>query len=89
MKVTSLFMDIVKALDCVNHRILVQKLVKADVCGSASGFTQSFINNRIQCVDVNGRLSWFREVKQGVPQGYLLALRFFWFDFLFSYQGFT
>jgi hypothetical protein len=77
MKVTSLFLDIVKAFDCVNRKIFLRKFVNAGVCGKASRFIQSFLAGRMQCLSINGDTSGFLEGKNGVPQRSFLGPLFF------------
>lgn len=67
------FLDIAKAFDTVNHRILLDKLYNYGIRGNAHKLLSSYLNNRQQRVKVNGCTSGFLEVNTGVPQGTILG----------------
>ena len=71
--VGSLFLDLRKAFDLVNHSILLQKLSLYLPCSSFVKFIQSFLENRFQFVYLNKNKSPKGIVKTGVPQGSVLG----------------
>lgn len=67
------FCDLSKAFDCVNHDTLVRKLHHYGVRSKASELLTSYLSNRIQKVDINGKRSSGARVTMGVPQGSILG----------------
>ena len=68
-----IFLDFAKAFDTVNHKILVQKLDYYGVKGSTLALFENYLSNRIQVVEVNGKISEKGLIKHGVPQGSILG----------------
>ncbi len=68
----SIFLDLSKGFDCVDHSILLRKLKHYGIRGLAYNFFESYLTNRLQQVLVNGVLSDFLTVVCGVPQGSVL-----------------
>lgn len=71
-------LDLSKAFDCVDHRVLLLKLEKYGIRGMANRLIESYLKDRQQCViatDKTGsRLSsQMGVVKRGVPQGSILG----------------
>ena len=62
-------MDLRKAFDTVNHKILLEKLQCYGVRGMPFNWFQSYLTNRKQYVEVNGAPSDVLDVMYGVPQG--------------------
>ena len=72
-KCIGLFMDLSKAFDLVNHRILIEKLTKYGLRGKVNDWVMSYLTNRTQLVEVNGVKSKKLNIKFGVPQGSVLG----------------
>ena len=67
--VISIFLDLSKAFDTVNHNILLKKLDFLGIRGNVGDWFSSYLHNRTQYVSVNGTSSHVRSVNCGVPQG--------------------
>ena len=73
-KVMSVFLDMSKAFDCVDHNILLQKMKVYGIKGSAFSWFESYLSDRRQRVIFNGTLSESTyDVRCGVPQGSILG----------------
>ena len=73
-KVTcSIFLDIKKAFDSVNHSILIFKLYKLGFRGKILDLLKSFLLNRQQYVINNYNKSSMLPISTGVPQGSVLG----------------
>ncbi|CAB3985200.1 Hypothetical predicted protein [Paramuricea clavata] len=64
-----LFLDLKKAFDTVNHKILLSKLGCYGIRGLALSWFQSYLSNRKQICKVNNSLSTFQNITCGIPQG--------------------
>ena len=69
----SIFLDLSKAFDVINHNILEIKLYHYGFRGKFLQFLMSFIKDRRYFVNVNGRNSVIKTVNNGVPQGSTLG----------------
>ena len=67
------FIDLAKAFDTVDHKILLQKLHHYGVRGTANEWFGSYLENRRQFVVVNGTPSGCSTISCGVPQGSILG----------------
>ena len=63
------FLDLEKAFDMVNHRILIDKLAYYGFRGVTQKLIESFLTSRKQYVSINGYDSDELDVVCGVPQG--------------------
>ena len=73
-KVTgTLFIDLTKAFDTVNHTIVLQKLASYGVNDSTLSWFSSYLSGRSQTVSVNSTLSDSKDINVGVPQGSILG----------------
>lgn len=68
-----IFLDLAKAFDTVNHKILCTKLEHYGIRGKALEWFISYLHNRYQQVICNGTLSKLRLIEIGVPQGSILG----------------
>ena len=67
------FIDLQKAFDTVNHKILLEKLKYYGVRGVTYKLFESYLSNRYQYVSINGSLSRKLLITHGVPQGSILG----------------
>lgn len=66
-------MDLARAFDTVNHRKLLDVMEDLGIRGVAGDLFRSYLEDRKQCVEVNGVVSEGQEVLTGVPQGTVLG----------------
>ena len=69
----TIFIDLKKAFDTVDHSILLQKMSHYGIRNTANLWFQNYLMGREQFVSVHGRDSERAEVKCGVPQGSILG----------------
>jgi hypothetical protein len=76
--VGGLFCDLQKAFDCVNHRVLLEKLEFYGITGLENKLFKSYLSNRFQRVIIRNKgnrktTSTWRIMENGVPQGSVLG----------------
>lgn len=72
-KCIGIFMDLSKAFDLIDHKLLINKLEQYGLRGKISEWLTSYLSNRQQLVEVNGIRSEYVNVEIGVPQGSVLG----------------
>ena len=68
-----LLLDLKKAFNTVDHKLLLYKLAKYGIKGNVLDLIQSYLTQRCQYVYVNDSTSNKLEVESGVPQGFILG----------------
>ena len=68
-----IFLDLKKAFDTVDHKILLDKLEHYGFRGISNIWFQNYLGNRFQYVTIEGVDSTKREIRHGVPQGSVLG----------------
>ena len=71
--VGSIFMDLSKAFDTINHDLLVSKLDGYGFSSTALKYIKSYLENRKQRVNINNSFSLWENIFAGVPQGSILG----------------
>ena len=69
----SVFIDLKKAFDTVDHNILIAKLEYYGARNISKNWFSSYLQNRSQFVTLSGYVSSSRYVQVGVPQGSVLG----------------
>ena len=67
------FVDLSKAFDTVNHKILISKLENYGIRGKNLLWFISYLTNRIQFIKYNNLNTSFQKIVCGVPQGSVLG----------------
>lgn len=73
MNAYGIFCDLSKAFDCVNHDILLGKLMFYGIDNLSIALISSYLSDRTQKVDINRTLSSGATLQMGVPQGSILG----------------
>ena len=69
----SVFLDLSKAFDTLDHDILLHKLQYYGITGTALDWFRSYLTERYQYVDYNGASYSMKLLTTGVPQGSILG----------------
>ena len=72
----SIFLDLSKAFDTLDHQISLHKLYHYGIRNSALNWFSGYLTNRLQYIDIDGTKSNSRPLSTGVPQGSVLGLSF-------------
>ena len=68
-----ILLDLSKAFDTVNHKILLNKLEKYGIRGNSLTLIRNYLTNRKQTVHINNTYSLQQTLTSGVPQGSILG----------------
>ena len=71
--VVGCYIDLKKAFDTVNHRILIEKMQRYGIRGHILDWFKSYLNNRKQFTHINHTNSNLNSISCGVPQGSILG----------------
>ena len=71
------FIDFRKAFDCVQHPVLLDKLVELGLDSTVTDWFKSYLCNHRQRVLANNTFSPWQSITQGVPQGSVLGPLFY------------
>ena len=69
----SVFLDLSKAFDTINHDILVKKLSFYGIRGVPNYWFANYLSNRKQFTEINNCKSALTNLSTGVPQGSILG----------------
>ena len=69
----SVFIDLKKAFDKIDHTILLQKMNHYRIFGIVNQWTSSYLSHRKQYVQIKGTKSNLENIPCGVPQGSILG----------------
>ena len=61
------FLDLAKAFDTVNHKILLEKLDRYGIRGNALKLLTSYLSDRLQNVKINEYISPYKLITTGIP----------------------
>ena len=71
--VAGIYLDLSKAFDTVDHKILLHKLNHYGIRGQSLKWFGSYLSNRQQFTYINDNQSELKDIKYGVPQGSVLG----------------
>ena len=76
-KVGAIIMDLSKAFDTLNHKLLFKKLQAYGFDKKSLSFIESYFTNRKQRTKIGDSFSKYQRIITGVPQGSILGSLFF------------
>ena len=68
-----IFLELSKAFDTVNHKILCHNLQHNGIRDTALSWIKSYLEDRTQFVQFGSHRSFYRKISCGVPQGSILG----------------
>ena len=72
-KVGVIILDLSKAFDSLDHKLLLTKLKAYGLDRNSVTFMKNYLTNRLQCCKINNSFSEWGKVLNGVPQGSILV----------------
>ena len=69
----AIMMDLSKAFDCLPHPLTIAKLHTYGMSEHSSGLIWSYLTERSQRVKLTGKVSTWRTLTKGIPQGSILG----------------
>lgn len=69
----AVFIDLAKAFDTVDRRMLLSKLENTGIRGPALSLLCSYLDDRLQGVQIGNDISSYQNIEYGVPQGTVLG----------------
>ena len=69
----NLFLDLFKAFDCLNHKVLLRTLSMYGIRGITLDWFKNYLHNQQQFEVYNLISSKYKSISHGVPQGSILA----------------
>ena len=69
----TLLLDLKAGFDVIEHDVLLSKLKEYGLSDVTLSWFESYLMNRLQCVQIESALSELKKVKWGVPQGSILG----------------
>ena len=72
-KTCSIFLDFAKTVNTVNHDIPLRNLEHYGIRGESLEWFKSYLENRKQCVNINGNSSKLSDITCELPQGRVLG----------------
>ena len=72
-KIGTIFMDLSKAFDTIDHNLLLAKLNAYGIGPNSLNFIKSYLTNRFQRCKIGSCFSGWRKISCGVPQGSILG----------------
>ena len=69
----SVFIDLSKAFDTISHKLLLKKLERLGIRGTANLWFKNYLSDRKQYMDIDDIKSDFESIACGVPQGSILG----------------
>ena len=67
------FLDLSRAFDSLDHTIMLEKICNVGIRGKPFQLFTDYFTNRQQSVFCNNEYSFFGDIKQGTPQGFILG----------------
>lgn len=77
LQVDAVFLDLAKAFDRVNHKVLLHKLCNFGISGSLLAWCGDYLSNCKQRAVVDGKCSSWPDTTSGGAQGSILGPLFF------------
>ena len=68
-----IFLELSKAFDTINHKILSHKLQHYSIRDTALSWIKSYLEDRTQFIQFGWHWSYYRKISCGIPQGSILG----------------